>query len=250
MTSGFKDHFSGVAASYAAHRPRYPEALLEFLARAAPRRDVAWDCGCGSGQLSVALASRFRRVIATDASAQQIAAAARHPGVEYRCARAEASGLEDRSVDLAVSAQAAHWFDVPGYYAEVRRVARPGAAIALATYGNPFAGAASIDEVVDRFYSGPCGPHWPPERRHTEDGYASFEFPFEAIEAPALEIQVEWDLAGFLGYVGTWSAVRSLVKAEGRERLDAFGEELARAWGASDTVRAIRWPLTVRAGRI
>jgi len=250
MSSGFKDHFSGIAASYAAHRPTYPAALIEFLARATPRHEVAWDCGCGSGQLSVALASRFGRVIATDASAQQIAAAEPHAGVEYRCAPAEACGLEDRSVDLAVSAQAAHWFDLPAYYAEVRRVARPGAVLALATYGNPLAGVARIDEVVDSFYSGPCGPHWPPERRHTEDGYRSFEFPFEEIEAPPLELRVEWDLAGFLGYVETWSAVRALVKAEGRKRLEAFRRELGHAWGAEETVRAIRWPLTVRAGKI
>ena len=43
MTS-FKDHFSRDAAGYAAHRPTYPDALVDFLAEAAPGRDLALDC--------------------------------------------------------------------------------------------------------------------------------------------------------------------------------------------------------------
>jgi len=63
--SGFHDHFSQVAAGYAVHRPTYPAAVAALLAELAPRRDLAWDNGCGSGQLSVLLAGRFARVIAS-----------------------------------------------------------------------------------------------------------------------------------------------------------------------------------------
>ena len=71
----FKDHFSTNNAGYAAHRPTYPPALVDFLANAAPGRELALDVGCGTGQLSMLLAERFDRVIATDASAQQLASA-------------------------------------------------------------------------------------------------------------------------------------------------------------------------------
>ena len=249
VPSSFRDHFSGVAAGYAAHRPKDPEALIDFLASIAPGREAVWDVGCGSGQLSVALASRFERVLATDASPQQVAKAERHPRVEYRTARAEASGLPAASIDLVVAAQAAHWFDRPAFYAEARRVARPEAAIALATYAWPSAGP-DVDPIIHRFYDGPIGPFWPPERKHTEDGYRSIEFPFREIAPPPLEVRVEWDLAGFLGYVETWSAVLSFVKSEGRAQVDAFHAELARAWGPGERVRTVRWPLSVRAGRI
>lgn len=66
---GFKDHFSGHAAAYAAARPAYPEALFGWLAAQCPRRELAWDAGCGNGQASVALAAHFRRVHAGDPSA-------------------------------------------------------------------------------------------------------------------------------------------------------------------------------------
>lgn len=245
----FKDHFSRAAAAYAAHRPTYPAALVDFLAGAAPRRGVAWDCGCGSGQLSLLLAGRFERVHATDASAEQIAHATPHPRVAYAHTPAEASGLPDGVVDLAVAAQAAHWFDLDGYYAEVRRVARPRAIVALTAYALMRFNDA-VDPVVDHFYANVLAPYWPPERRHTEDGYRSLPFPFEELPAPAFEMRADWTLEHVIGYVGTWSAVGAMVQARGPAPFEAFRRELAKAWGSAETVRPVRWRLSVRLGRL
>lgn len=246
---GFKDHFSDRAAAYAAHRPTYPSALVDFLARVAPDRRVAWDCGCGSGQLSVLLAARFDHVIATDASAAQLAQAAPHPEVEYRCATAEASGLPSGLADVAVAAQAAHWFDLDRYYAEVRRVTRPGGVVALVMYRLPVIDR-SIDPIIRRFYSDVVGPYWPPERCHVEEGYRSLAFPFAELEAPKLEIRERWGLDNLLGYVETWSATRALVNAQGRGPVAAFREELASVWGPPAARHSVGWPLTLRVGRV
>src|ERR1044071_1228434 len=89
MTATFKDHFSDRAARYAEFRPRYPEALTEYLASLVSHPAIAWDVGCGSGQLSTQLGDRFERVIATDASAEQVARATPHPRVENLVAPAE-----------------------------------------------------------------------------------------------------------------------------------------------------------------
>jgi SAM-dependent methyltransferase len=244
----WKDHFSERAAGYARHRPQYPAALVDFLAGVAPARRLAWDAGCGSGQLSVSLAERFERVVATDACAKQIARAEPHSKVAYRCAKAEASGLPDGVVDLAAAAQAAHWFDLDAYYAEVRRVARSGAIIALVSYGWLRAGE-DVDPILRRFHSHVLRPYWPPERAHVEDGYRSLPFRFEEVPAPDLEMQAEWTLEALLGYVTTWSAVRALEAAGAGEVLTAFRHDLTDAWGASP-VRTIRWPLALRVGRV
>jgi SAM-dependent methyltransferase len=243
----FRDHFSDSAAAYAAHRPTYPVALVDFLAGIASRRGLAWDCGCGSGQLSVLLADRFERVIATDASAAQITKAA-HPNIDYRCAPAEASGLPDAVVDLATAAQAAHWFDLNAYYAEVKRVARPGAIVALVTYGIMTVDD-EVDPIIRHFHSDMLAPYWPPERRHVEDGYRSLSFPFDEVQAPKLDMRVDWTLTDVIGYVETWSAVRVMEKAEARASIAAFRRDLARAWGSDVTVRPVRWPLALRVGR-
>jgi len=245
----FKDHFSARSADYAAYRPTYPEALVDYLAGLCQKTDVALDVGCGTGQLSVLLARRFGRVIATDASAQQIERAEQHESVEYRVAPAEHSGLPDASVDLLTAAQAAHWFDLPAFYAEARRVGRPGAILALVTYGVVQADP-DIAPVIRHFYKDVVGPYWPPERWHVEDGYRSFEFPFEEIAAPLLAIEVNWRAADMIGYADTWSAVREAEKALGREPIQAFRRDLLDAWGDPECRRTIRFPLSLRVGRI
>jgi ubiquinone/menaquinone biosynthesis C-methylase UbiE len=116
--------FSTVAREYANFRPGYPPALFAWLAEVAPSRDAVWDCGCGSGQASTALAEYFSMVYATDVAPEQVGAAKAHPRVRYAVAPAEKSGLADGSVDLVTVAQALHWFDVETFYAEARRVAR------------------------------------------------------------------------------------------------------------------------------
>jgi len=249
VNKGFQDYFSASAAGYALHRPTYPPQLIDFLAGACSQTHTVWDCGCGSGQLSVLLAELFQQVIATDPSSAQLANARQHPRVEYRLGSAEASGLPDRSLDLAVAAQAAHWFDLPGYYAEVRRVTKPGGIIALVTYGNVVTDG-DILRVLRDFYKNVTGPYWPPGRKHVEDSYRSFAFPFEELKPPQLEIRREWDLAAMLGYVDTWSATIALRQAKGDAPVEQFRQDLAEVWGAKETVRVIRWPLSMRLGRV
>ncbi len=248
--TGFKDHFSETAVGYAAFRPAYPATVAEYLANVASPRGLVWEAGCGSGQLSVLLAERFDRVIATDASVEQIAQARAHPKIEYRVARAEASALPDHSADLAVAAQAAHWFDLDAYYGEVRRVVRPGGFIALICYGIHSTNDAAVDHVVGQFYGVTLRAYWPPERRHIENEYRSLPFPFEEIKSPKLEIRVRWTLAEMAGYIESWSAVWAISRIKGREPIDAFQRDLANKWGPADTTRPVRWPLAMRVGRV
>src|SRR5215510_794235 len=126
MAQLFHDHFSSFANRYADFRPHYPAALFDYLATLAPRDALVWDCAAGTGQATVDLAQRFAKVVATDASHEQIASATPREGVEYRVALADASGLPDSCVGLITVAQALHWFDLNRFYAEAKRVLRPG----------------------------------------------------------------------------------------------------------------------------
>lgn len=250
MTSAtFKDHFSSGSAGYAAYRPGYPLELIDELTSIGAGTGRALDCGCGTGQLSVLLAERFDEVLATDASAAQIAAAEAREGVTYRTALAEDSGLAENSVDLITVAQAAHWLDLDSFYAEARRIARPQAAIALITYG-----VLHLDGELDRhlqhFYYETIAAYWPPERRHVESGYRDLPFPFQVIDVPPQVIEMQWDLGQLLGYLNTWSAVKAAHKALGENPVDALAAQLQQAWGDPAIQRTVTWPLTVRAGRI
>ena len=170
-----KDHFSGHAACYQQFRPNYPDALFTYLAALCPAHELAWDCATGNGQAAVALAPHFERVIATDASAQQIDQAGPHPNVEYLVAPADKAPINDGIVDLVTVAQALHWFDVKSFYAEVNRSLKSGGVLAVWCYQlhsiNP-----EIDSIVTQLYSGIVGPYWPPERKIVEDGYKSLPY--------------------------------------------------------------------------
>jgi len=245
----FSDHFSVVSSAYAEFRPGYPDSLFEWLAGLPARRDLAWDCATGSGQAAVGLGSHFDRVIATDASAEQIAAATPHPRVDYRVAPAEASGLESESVDLVTVAQALHWLDLPAFFAEARRVLRSDGVFAAWTYGNPRLDDPRADEALQRFTKETVGPFWPPERALVDSEYRTIDFPFAEIEPSAFEMEAQWTLPGLLGYIGTWSATTRFRAVRAHDPLADLATELERFWGVLEAPRRIGWPLSMRVGR-
>jgi SAM-dependent methyltransferase len=245
----FKDHFSRVARSYVAVRPRYPDELYAYLASLAPARDVAWDVATGNGQAAIGIARHIRHVIATDASAAQIAQAIPHANVEYRVARAEASDLADASVDLITVAQAAHWFDLDAFYMEARRIARPNAIVALWSYGY-FVMSPEIDAIIDRFSEGSLQDYWPRESRVIRDRYRTVPFPFTEIETPSFRMQHSFTLPQLETYFRSWSGVQRYIESRNNDPLPPVIEELGREWGDPYTSRTAHFEIYCRVGRI
>lgn len=245
---GFKDHFSTQSPDYAVYRPRYPAALFDWLAGLIREHDLAWDCATGSGQAARGLAGRFTQVIASDASAAQIASAPACPGIEFRVAPAQASGLLEHCADLITVAQAAHWFDLPMFYDEARRVLKPGGVLALWCYER-LSIEPGLDDMVATFYSEFLGPYWPPERRHVEAGYRDLPFPFTELPAARFDMSASWNLDQLMGYFSTWSAVKTYRDSVGEDPLPALRERLAARWISLASAKTIKWPLSVRLGR-
>ena len=244
--AGFQDHFSERAESYARFRPRYPAELMDWLASLTPGRALAWDAGTGNGQAAVALATHFQRVVATDASQDQIAYATPHPGVSYLVERAEAAGLPDASCDLVTAAQALHWFDPPAFFAEARRVLKPGGAIAVWSYVDPALAEPELDAVLQDFARAVWGD-WPPERPLAESGYRTLAFPFEEVTAPVFHLVRQPTMEELAGYLRTWSATRRYIRRTGMDPVAAVEARLVPLWprGARNT---LRWPMHIRAG--
>ena len=247
--------FGAVAADYARHRPTYPPAFFAaFQARLQPAAGataVVWDCGCGSGQASLALANRGVQVIATDASAAQLAAAAAHPLIDYRQAPAQSSGLAEHSVDGVLVAAAVHWFAGEAFNTEVRRVCRPGAAMAWIGYLPLQLPQAALQQRLDHFVAVTLDPWWPPERRWVDRAYAGLPFP--GVEWPfpqQLWIERRWTLQQLLGYVGTWSAVQA-ARLAGHTLLPDLAAALDAHWpGSATTPLLVRWPFMGRWGTV
>lgn len=247
----FKDYFSTQSNDYANYRPRYPRELAAELAKCCVNTEIALDCGCGTGQLSVLLANYFHKVIATDASRQQIENAEIHPRVTYKITTAENSQLTEKSVDIITVAQAAHWLDLDRFYAEARRISKPAGIIALITYGILFVDDKRCNSIVHDFYHNVLGAHWPPERRHVESGYKTLAFPFQELPFPAMEMHASWNFHQLFGYLTTWSAFKAFKKTDKFQGIiEVFHRDLSASWMDLDAPKTIAWPLSGRIGKI
>ncbi|MDB5813616.1 MAG: Methyltransferase type 11 [Rhodocyclales bacterium] len=242
--------FSQVAEGHAQFRPYYPEDLLDYLAGVAPRRQRAWDCGCGSGRATQGLSERFVSVIGTDLSAAQIALAPSSRNVRYVVTPAHQSGIASATVDLVTVAQALHWFDLVPFYAEVKRVLVPRGVLAAWSYGAVGCDDDEISALLDEFRTQIVGPYWPQQRRHVENGYAQLLFPFQEMTAPVFKLEISWSLPQLLGYLRSWTACEVYRQRHGRDPVLLLAERLVHVWGEAYRHRQLRWPLSMRVGRL
>lgn len=248
---GFKDHFSAVAGAYASWRPNYPAAVFDAIAEHAGPQARVWEPGCGSGQATRGLASRFGHVFATDPSAQQVQQhwASQDPvaNVEVAVEAAESTSLEDAGVEVVVVAQALHWFDRDRFFGECDRVLRPGGVLAAWTYQD-MVFSDDLAPAADAFRR-TIAAYWPPERAEVDAGYAHYDWPFEKLPAPQPWLTAEWSLPQLLGYLGSLSASARCLAATGEDPVAAHAAEFGRAWGQPGQVRTMRWPLVMHLRR-
>ena len=245
-----KEHFSGHSAEYRRYRPGYPPELAAFLARSAPGTSVALDVASGNGQAVLDLACHFERVLASDASRNQLSERTPHPRVLYLRHAAEQLPGRGGAADLVTVAQAAHRLDLPRCYAEARRVLRPCGVVALWAYSLfQIDTDTDADSIVDGFYRERVGCYWPQERRHVDAHHLSLPLPLEELPAPSLNFTVEWPLAALINYVGTWSAVERCRAATGVDPLPELAAALEPHWPLGGR-REIRFPIHLRIGRV
>lgn len=208
-----------------------------------------WDCATGTGQAVRGLARHFAVVLASDASREQVAAATPHERARYLVARAEAAPFPAGSVCMITVAQALHWLELAEFYAEARRVLRPGGLLVVWTYGSQRIDGGPIDAVLHDFYQRVIGPCWPPQRRWVETGYRTLRFPFDEIALQAPPMSADWTLGQLLGYIGTWSAVARCRESSGTDPVPELADRVVPLWGDPAASRRIEWPISVRAGR-
>jgi ubiquinone/menaquinone biosynthesis C-methylase UbiE len=183
--------------------------------------------------------------VATDASAEQIAAAGPAPKIEFRPALAEDSGLAADSVDLITVAQALHWFDMPAFFAETQRVLRSGGLLAIWCYAHHQVNK-DCDRVISRMFA-QVEDHWPAERAIVENHYRDIAMPFAELPVPEFSMSVMWKADDILAYFRTWSASQRYMRERKADPVATIAAELKDAWGAES--REVRWPLILRLSR-
>ncbi|WP_410641882.1 class I SAM-dependent methyltransferase [Amycolatopsis sp. lyj-346] len=165
-----------VSEYYQRFRRGYPAEVADRLAAAfaLTRDDVVLDLGCGTGQLTRALAPRAGAVLGMDPEPAMLAQARQataEPNVGWLLgADSDVGALKavlgpGRLVAMTV-AQALHWMDHERLFAAVHPLLRPGGGVAVVTNGEPLwlqdtAWSAALREVVSAHLGTPlhrtCG---------------------------------------------------------------------------------------------
>ena len=242
-----KDLFSTDSQKYARYRPGYPEELLQFIEELLEERNKAWDCGTGNGQIAAALSEFMQHVEATDISRQQLEKVIiKKPNIRYSLQPAEKTNFPDKYFDLVTVAQAVHWFDMPKFFEEVRRVLKPGGIIAVMGYGL-FRSNVEADRIIDHFYRVIIGPYWDEERKYLDEKYRTIPFPFEEIPVPDFQLNDTWSFDRLKGYLRTWSAVKNYVEEQERDPVALIEKELHDSFGRKNKVM---FPIFLRVGKL
>ncbi|TCD61643.1 hypothetical protein EIP91_008131 [Steccherinum ochraceum] len=263
------------AARYASIRPTYPQELFTYVfdyhrgANGSPAGQwgTAVDLGCGTGQ-ATRQCLPFERVVGVEPSGKMIDEAKKVPklpemkgSLEYvQSAAEDLSFLEDGSVDLIVSAQAAHWFDWQKLWREAARVLRKDGSLAVWGYSEfrltNYPGATAIINSYSRGTDpkDSIGPYWEqPGRSIVDDHLVAIPAPqdvapgqFSTLERVyfrgnhhdhlpkdqskpiILQKTVTW--GGLLAYLNTFSALHTYHQKHPEDLENPEGDIATRVW--------------------
>ena len=242
-----KDNFSHQSGEYVKYRPVYPAALYEFIMERVHTKERAWDCATGNGQAAKALAGYFSHVDASDISSRQIEHAVQAQNLTYSVQPADKTGYPENCFDLVTVAQALHWLPFDSFFEEVKRVAKPGAYLAAWMYDLPDI-TRDIDAIVKVFYSETLHGCWDAERKHVDNHYRDIPWPFDEIVCPLFYMQSEMTADEFIGYVGTWSAIRNFIVRNNYNPTEALGKAILPYWAQEKMT--VRFPVYLRMGKV
>ena len=127
------DPWQPLAEAYAANRTGYSSELYDTIAAFGLKRGQSiLDVACGTGIAAAPFAANGFRVTGVDASEAMLAQARNAiPGAEFVQGTAENLPFQAGQFDVAISAQAFHWFNRAKALAEIERVLRRGGMVAI-----------------------------------------------------------------------------------------------------------------------
>lgn len=122
------DRYQNKAQHYSFSRPTYPKELIKYLN---DREDLqsyicAADIGAGTGIFTKLLLDNEHKVYAVEPSGDMRDKLNKlkhdYTDIEIINGTAENTGIKDKSIDLIVSAQSLHWFDLQKAKIEFKRI--------------------------------------------------------------------------------------------------------------------------------
>ncbi|KAK3578101.1 hypothetical protein CHS0354_007811 [Potamilus streckersoni] len=165
---------------------------------------LAVDVGCGSGQSCHRLCRHFRSVIGIDVSEDQIKAAKSkyEKEITFRVGQAEdLSFLDEHTLDLLTAGVSMHWFDIPKFLQEAKRVLKPGGVLAVYSYLMPRTDCPHVEAFYVELFK-----FMDSRTRHADEKYSNVDFPFLDVKRLEHVHAVDCTIDDFLGFLVSLSA--------------------------------------------
>ncbi|HEX4512376.1 MAG TPA: class I SAM-dependent methyltransferase [Polyangiaceae bacterium] len=213
--------FSDRVADYVKYRPGYPDAAIDAIIATAHPKTIA-DIGSGTGISSRPFVKRGVDVVGVEPNAEMRAAA---DGFRTVDGTAEKTGLPDESVDLAIAAQAFHWFKSDEARAEMKRITKPPHWAVLMWNERLTDTAFLRDYEAALFVHGIDYDKVDHRNVDREKLAAFFRAPFDTIEFPNVQ---RFDRTGVVGR----ALSSSYVPQKGHEKYDGMMRALDRVFDA------------------
>ncbi|WP_235939931.1 class I SAM-dependent methyltransferase [Occultella kanbiaonis] len=210
--------FDRAAAVYAATRPSYPPAAVDWLVPDTAERVL--DLAAGTGKLTRLLVDRGGlEVVAVDPSPNMLGELHVHvPGVPTFVGTAEDLPLPDDAVDAVTVAQAWHWVDPAAAVPEIARVLRPGGTLGLVwnSRDESVAWVAEFGDILARLHE-----------RDEQELAPHIGAPFGPVESLRIPWQQTLTAEGLLDLVRSRSYFITATPEQQVDVLGAVGDLLA-----------------------
>jgi len=235
--------FDRVADLYDAHRPAYPEALVESVIALAGLRPGSriLEVGSGTGKATAPFARRGFSILCLEPGHNLAAVAARkfadYPAVAFETVRFEEWPESQGKFDLVMAAQAFHWVPKEVGYAKAARALKPGGHLALFWNRNP-GPQGQIFSELERVYrerapelaEAPTVSHERETQQTLDDITASGHF--GPVQVKKFPWSACYDTRQYLGLLNTYSDHLALPEATRASLFEGVAEVIERHGGS------------------
>ena len=169
--------------------------------------------------------------------------------------------VEGKSAQLLTVCQAAHWFDMDKFYAEVDRVLVPNGVLALYANLMPFishpnfASDQRLTDLVWSMYTNPILPWEKEMRKKVDTSYATFTLPYDngGIRKENFMCTQMINANQLKGYLLSWSSYQQIEnKDDAKKFLNEYDEKIKDIFGDDDFDKItfqLNYPYFVLMGR-